>query len=112
MLSLALICSALLAVAPDDSPPGPASNLDSYQALRAKAGRDATAHVKLALWCEAHGLGAERLKHLALAVLTDPKNVTARGLMGLVAYRDRWESPEAVGERIRADEALTARLAE
>ena len=25
----------------------------------------ADAHVKLALWCEAHGLTAERIKHLA-----------------------------------------------
>jgi hypothetical protein len=111
MLCLALVCSSLLADTPDATVPSPA-DLSTYDTLRDKVGRDAPAHVNLALWCEAHGLGAERLKHLALAVLTDPKNVTARGLLGLVAYRDRWESPEKVGERIKADEALSARRAE
>ena len=32
-------------------------------------------------------MSAERLKHLALAVLYEPSNVLARGLMGLVAHR-------------------------
>ena len=32
--------------------------------------QDADAQVRLALWCEAHGLRAERMKHLALAVFT------------------------------------------
>ena len=36
-----------------------------------------------------HGLDAERLKHLVQAILADPKNATARGLMGLVAFGDR-----------------------
>ena len=40
---------------------------------------DADAHVRLALWCEAHGLPAERLKHLAIAALIEPGHVTARG---------------------------------
>ena len=75
---------------------------------KTSVGRDAEAHVRLALWCEAHGLQAERLKHLALAVLTDPTNATARGLMGLVAYRGRWQRPEAVAEKVKADEALAA----
>jgi hypothetical protein len=79
---------------------------------RARAGRDPAAHVKLALWCEAHGLSAERMKHLAIAVLTDPKNATARGLMGLVDFRGRWERPEAVSAKIQSDEALAAKLAE
>ena len=35
--------------------------------------------MKLALWCEAHGLGAERMKHLAMAVLVDPKNTARAG---------------------------------
>ncbi len=30
-------------------------------------------------WCESHGLGAERMKHLAMAVLYDPSNGLARG---------------------------------
>ena len=67
----------------------PASSHDfkTYDALKGKAGKDAQAQVKLALWCEAHGMNGERVKHLAQAVLSDPKNVTARGLLGL--DRDR-----------------------
>jgi hypothetical protein len=68
--------------------------------------------LKLALWCEAHGLTAERAKHLALAVLKDPNNASARGLLGLMTYRGKWETPDAVSARIKADEALTAKLAE
>ena len=51
---------------------------------KGKAGKDPQAQVKLALWCEAHGMNGERVKHLAQAVLSDPKNAwTARGLLGL-----------------------------
>ena len=64
------------------------------------------------LWCEAHGLTAERAKHLALAVLSDPAHATARGLMGLVAYHGRWERPETISNKIKADEELARKLAE
>jgi hypothetical protein len=105
MIHLALVCSALLAETPNDI-------LEDYRAAASQVGRDAEAHVKLALWCEAHGLGAERLRHLAIAVLTDPANATARGLMGLVAYRGKWQRPDAVAEQVKADEATAAALAE
>jgi RNA polymerase sigma factor (sigma-70 family) len=85
-------------------PPGRAS--------RAEAGRDPDGHVRLALWCEARGLTAERLKHLAMAVLGDPRNATARGLLGLVSYRGHWLKPEAVADRMRSDALLAAKLAE
>ena len=98
---------ALVGDAPDSS-----HDLKTYEALRAKAGKDSQAQVKLALWCESHGLNAERMKHLAQAVLSDPKNVTARGLLGLVAFSGRWESIEKIGERIKADEHRTAKLTE
>ena len=52
------------------------------------------------------------MKHLALAVLIDPTQAMARGLMGLVAYRGRWQQPSAVAEKVKADEALAAALAE
>ena len=75
MLSLLVVCLGLI-VADDRAVPcrrtrriGP-----PYQAAQAKAGHDAKAHVKLALWCQSHGLGAERMKHLAMAVLYDPTN--------------------------------------
>ncbi len=85
--------------------------LATYESVKATAGRGSAANIKLALWCEAHGLPTERVKHLALAVLSDPANVTARGLMGLVAYRGKWISADRVGEAAKGDEALTARLA-
>lgn len=98
-----------LAVAEDAAAP---SDLAAYESASKVVGRDPAAHVRLALWCEAHGLRAERLKHLALAVLSDPRNVTARGLMGMVAYGGQWKRPDAVSEKVKADEILTARLAE
>ena len=79
---------------------------------KTSVGSDADAHVKLALWCEAHGLEAERIKQLALAVLIDPTHAAARGLMGLVAYRGHWQRPTAVAEKVKADEALAAAMAE
>jgi hypothetical protein len=108
MVLLPLVCSAMLAAAPAD----PAADLKAYEGLRAGAGPDAASQVKVALWCEAHGLNAERLKHLARAVLADPRNAAARGLLGLVAFRDRWETPEAVSRKVQEDEALAAKLAQ
>ena len=102
-----LVCAALLA-APAPSP----EILAEYRKAEAAVGRDPDAHVRLALWCESHGLDAERVKHLALAVLEQPSHPMARGLMGLVAYRDRWQPPEAVAAKVGADPALAARLAE
>jgi hypothetical protein len=108
MVSAVLLCATVFAA----TPPAAAEDLAAYETARMQVGRSSDAHTRLALWCEAHGLGAERVKHLALAVLADPANATARGLMGLVAYRGRWERPDAVAERVKADEALSAALAE
>jgi hypothetical protein len=77
----------------------------AYEQARKEAGRDAQAHVRLALWCEAHGMTAERMKHLALAVMYDPSNALARGLMGLIAYQGKWGRPDDVGKRIQDDPA-------
>ena len=49
-----------------------------YTSAATRARRDPDAHVRLALWCEAHGMTAERLKHLSLAVLYDPSHALAR----------------------------------
>jgi hypothetical protein len=96
----ALACTVFLADAPT---PAATDNADAYQIAAASAGRDADAHVRLALWCEAHGMPAERLRHLARAVLIDPKNTIARGLMGLVEDAGRWRKPEEVDTRSQAD---------
>ena len=81
----------------------PADDLKAYDEARAKVGHDADAHVRLALWCEARGLSAERLKHLTLAVLNRPEHPLARGLLGLVSFGGKWQRPEAVGEKVRSD---------
>ena len=80
--------------------------IGAYEQTKSHVGRDAEANIRLALWCEAHGLGAERLEHLARAVLCDPTNTVARGLLGMVAYGGRWKHPEEVAVSARADEAL------
>ncbi len=104
---LGVSLSVLSAVEPSATP-----DLAGYEAVKAAAGKGSTAQVNVALWCEAHGLSAERIKHLALAVISDPKNATARGLLGLVEYRNKWERPETVSQKVQSDQELTARLAE
>jgi hypothetical protein len=113
MVPAVLLCGGMLAVgfgeAGADAKP---ADLAAYEAASKGLGRDADSHVRLALWCEAHGLKAERLKHLTLAVLSDPSHAAARGLLGLVSYSGRWKRPEDVADKVKADEAVAARLAE
>jgi hypothetical protein len=111
MIHLVFVCAGLLVAQVGDRT-NSAHDLKTYAALKVKAGKDPQSQVKLALWCEAHGLDPERLKHLAQAVLTDPQNVTARGLLGLLAFAGRWESPERIRERITGDADRAARLAD
>ena len=109
----ALIATAALVVAGD---PPAASVTDetrqAYQAAQDHAGRTPDDQVKLAYWCEAHGLSAEWMRHLAQAVLADPNHAAARGLLGLVSRRDRWMRPAAVADQVEADTDLKAKLAE
>jgi hypothetical protein len=106
MLATVLVIAATLAAEPTAL--GAVGTLkrsadEAYRAARAKAGRDAESHVGLALWCEAKGLASERLEQLTIAVLTDPAHATARGLLGSVAFRGQWRSPELIGEQLQAD---------
>ncbi|AGA27675.1 polymorphic toxin-type HINT domain-containing protein [Singulisphaera acidiphila] len=112
MLGTLLVGTILMAASPESHSSSLAVDLKSYEAATATVGRDPDAHVKLALWCEEHGLQAERLKHLAVAVVTDPKHSVARGLMGLVSYGGQWQHPETIRDKMRADAELTATLAE
>jgi tetratricopeptide (TPR) repeat protein len=106
MLSLLVVCLGLIGPGEEgSSPPADPRDLAAYEAAKGQAGHDARAHVRLALWCESHGMSAERMKHLAMAVLYDPSNGLARGLMGLVAYQGKWERPDAVGREIQDDPA-------
>ena len=114
-MTLTWIYAGLIAMVPplDQSPsPPPADVTQAYQEARSKAGRSSEEQVKLALWCEAHGLTAERLNHLTLAILADPRNAAARGLMGLVAHDGRWSRPDAVAEKAKADAEMANRLAD
>jgi Pretoxin HINT domain len=111
MIHTAVLCASLLVVQVGNTL-APSHDLKTYEALRVKAGNDAQAQVKLALWCEAHGMNGERLKHLARAVLSDPKNLTARGLLGLIAIGSRWETANQAAERIKADDAQAAKRVE
>ena len=66
MTTTALLVLTLIAAGPATGPS--AEDLKAYDALKVQTGRDPAEQVKLALWCESHGLQTERLKHLALAV--------------------------------------------
>ncbi len=117
MIGQMLIGLAMMSACYDDSKaPAPVENrgadLSDYQRAKKDAGRDAKAHVRLALWCESHGLGAERMKHLAMAVLYDPSNALARGLMGLVAFQGKWERPDEVSRQAQDDPKRKALMQE
>ncbi|MHB1556887.1 MAG: hypothetical protein ACYC61_05325, partial [Isosphaeraceae bacterium] len=109
MLAILLACLGL--VPGDDggkTSPGQATDAAAYRAAAAKAGHDAQAHVRLALWCEAHGMDAQRIRHLSLAVAYDPANALARGLLGMANYKGTWGQPEDVGRKIDEDPARRA----
>jgi hypothetical protein len=91
-----------------DRPPDRAA----YEAARREAGRGAEGQIRLALWCEAHGMTAERARHLAAAVLQDPSNALARGLMGLVAHGSKWLRPEEVARQAGDDPGREAVMQE
>ena len=110
MALIALVCASLLGLA---DAPSPATDVAAeYQRIKANSGRTPDDQVRLALWCEAHGLTAERMRHLTLAVLADPTNATARGLAGLVARNGSWIAPDTVAQTVRTDAATAARLAD
>jgi hypothetical protein len=97
----------------DDGRPGDrAPDRAAYESAAAQADKSADAQVRLALWCEAHGLSSERMKHLALAVASDPNNALARGLMGLVGYQSEWKKPDQLARELDDDPARTERIQE
>ena len=115
MIGQILVCMAVMGAGPGEGvgpPAEPSTDRSAYETASQAAGRDAKAQVRLALWCEAHGLSAERLKHLALAVLYDPSNTLARGLMGLVAYQGKWERPDEVSRQVQEDPRRKALMQE
>jgi Pretoxin HINT domain len=112
MIAAALVSSAVLfAALPDSLSPTSAADQVAYETARNSAGRDADAHTRLALWCEARGMDAERIKHLTIAVLVEPSHAVARGLLGRVADGKDWRKPEQISKRIGDDPNLSATLA-
>ena len=66
MLCFTLLSCWLLTATPGDSPTP--EELSAYQAAAAKAGENVAAHIRLASWCELHGMQIERHKHLGIAL--------------------------------------------
>ncbi len=104
MFAAVLLCCAMCGdgQAPESVAP---AELKAYDSATLNAGHDAGAHVRLALWCEAHGLTRKRLEHLAQAVALDPRNAMARGLLGLVSYKGRWMKAAEVAKQTESDPA-------
>ena len=111
MVAALLLCSAIMGQAASPARETSAV-LKEYQDVKADAGRTAEAQIELALWCEAHGLAAERLKHLSRATLLDPANPTARGLLGQVSYNGKWVRPDQVRAAIEDDPEAQAAMQE
>ena len=108
MIHAILLCCAMLGDGGKPAEATASSIALLYESAREKAGKNAAAQVQLALWCEAHGLTAERIKHLSVAISLDPANSLARGLMGLVAFKGKWAKPEHVARDIQSDPTFQA----
>ncbi|MDG3007805.1 polymorphic toxin-type HINT domain-containing protein [Paludisphaera mucosa] len=101
MIAAWLLAGALCAVgAWEDGSKPPEPDRAAYESAKASAGRDAEAQVRLALWCEARGMAAERTTHLMRAVLIDPENARARGLLGQVKHDGKWLRAEDVAKAV------------
>jgi hypothetical protein len=57
-------------------------------------------------------LKSERIKHLTIAILTDPAHAAAHGLLGMVKFRERWQTPAEIRDKLQEDDAHSAALAE
>ena len=81
-----MLFAVVLAISPPQEAPGQADALGkTYEAVRKKAGNDPAALGQAGLACEAHGLTAERVKHLSGAIAIEPASVAAQGLLGLIS---------------------------
>ena len=113
MIRAFLIAGALVASASGDdiAKTATAADREYYKSAADAAGHDPAAGSPV-LWCERHGLSAERAKHLALAVLYDPSNAPAHALQGLVSFGGKWSRPEQIGDQIQNDPAKQAIMRE
>jgi hypothetical protein len=109
MFHFALLSCWLLMVVPGDSPTP--EERSAYESAAAKAGRDVVAHIRLASWCELHGMHVERHKHLGIALELAPDNPAVHGLLGQVSSGGEWRMPQAVVEDYKTDPKAKALLA-
>jgi hypothetical protein len=113
MVAALWIGAALIAAEPPAAGSISGDNASAtYAALKSQVGASADANVRLALWCESHGLIGEGVEHLARAVRADPDNTLARALQGMVRHKGRWMRPDEIADRARSDESLQRTLAE
>jgi tetratricopeptide (TPR) repeat protein len=72
--------------------------LAKYNELKEKAPRTVAAQLKLAAWCEEHGLKAEAYVHYAEVVRLDPKREAAWRKLGYKKYGNRWLTDAQIAE--------------
>jgi hypothetical protein len=85
MVYAALLCCAMLG---DQKVPPTAAPSDLPLTRRPQSKRAATPTTRFVRRFGAKRT-AERLKHLGLAILADPANALARGLLGMVEYQGK-----------------------
>jgi hypothetical protein len=112
MIAALLISAAMIVAEPLAARPPGGAERAAYSALNSQVGNSPDANVRLAFWCETHGLMSERLAHLTRALQTDPDNRPARALLGMVRYDGQWQHPDEIAQRARSDESLQRTLAE
>jgi hypothetical protein len=105
MLFPTLVCACLISGVPTEQ------DWQTYRDTKARTGRDAQAHLRLAHWCGERGMDAERQRHLAIALVIAPDNPTVRGLLGFVRQDGQWRRvpADAGDDSAMSAESLAAR---
>jgi hypothetical protein len=99
-----LVLAATCAIAvPEGAKSANEGVFKEYEVAARSVGRSVDANLKLALWCEEHGLMPERERHLAMVVVADPNNAAARGLLGQVFKDGKWRNTKEIAARIQDD---------
>jgi hypothetical protein len=111
MIGTLVFAAACILAIPEGVNPADGDVLKEYEAVSRSVGHSADANLKLALWCEEHRLMPERERHLAMVIVADPNNATARGLLGQVFEEGKWRSAGEVAAIHQDDPQRVAILA-
>jgi hypothetical protein len=89
--------------APTAEPSPDVTDRAAFDREAERVGRDADAHVRLALWAEQAGWADDRARHLSVALLLNPGHPMARAMLGQVWDGRRWvtaarPAPDAVSD--------------